>query len=225
MKIFLIIISILGAIVYGMLQINTYYDNKGACSWGLLSGGEYRHKERLDNAIAGLMKDIIKHDKNARRELLTREGKSQAEIDKVLKSLAPQYKKEKEKMEKYCYLDFDKEPYFQKKSMDVKPSDYCEVGTGNNVRDRGYGGFDIEYNFDKESLDFFNPTLYVVQRKDESYYLASRSGIKYDTGYFPCDTRYQGLGETGRILAKKTDVNIDTLDKTKPIKYLKAQNK
>ena len=101
MKTFLITIGVLGAIIYGMLQINTYYDNKGACSWGLF-GGEYRHKERLDNAIAGLMKEIINRDKDARSTLLKQQGKSQAEIDKVLKSLEPQYKKEKEKMEEYC---------------------------------------------------------------------------------------------------------------------------
>ena len=72
-----------------MLQINEHYDDKGACSWSLLNGGYYYNKERLDNAINGLMKDIINHDKKARKALM------------------------------------------------VKPSDYCEAGNGDNVRDRG----------------------------------------------------------------------------------------
>jgi len=188
MKIFLIIISILGAIVYGMLQINTYYDNKGACSWGLFDGGYYYHKERLDNAIAGLMKEIINRDKDARSTLLKQQGKSQAEIDKVLKSLEPQYKKETEKMEKYCYLDFDKEPYFQKKSMRVKPSSYCEISNGNNYDDNGYIGVSIKYKFDDESLKFFS--------------LERLTGIEYHTSYSPCDTKYQGLGETGNFVVR-----------------------
>ena len=188
MKTFLITISILGAIVYGMLQINAHYDNKGACSWGLFSGGEYKHKERLDNAIEGIMSYCISQDKKARSTLLKQQGKSQAEIDKVLKSLEPQYKKEKEKMEKYCYLDFDKEPYFQKKSMRAKPSSYCEIGIGNNSVDSGYTGVRIEYKLDKESLKFFS--------------LERLTGIEYHTGYSPCDTKYQGLGETGNFIVK-----------------------
>ena len=32
MKTFLITTGIIGAIVYGMLQINEHYDDKGACS-------------------------------------------------------------------------------------------------------------------------------------------------------------------------------------------------
>ena len=225
MKSFLITITILGAIVYGMLQINAYYDDKGACSWSLFGGGDYAHKERLDNAIEGLSNDIIKRDKKARKELLLKQGKSEAEITKTLKSLEPQYTLEKEKMKKYCSLDFEKEPYFQKKSMRAKPSAYCEIGNGNNSGDGGYISYHFIYNFDKESLKFFNPISHVVERKDKSFYLASISGIQYDTLYFPCKTRYQGLGETGRILAKKTDVDIDTLDKTKPVKYLKVKEK
>jgi len=218
MKIFLITISILGAIVYGMLQINTYYDNKGACSWGLFDGGYYYHKERLDNAIAGLMKDIIKHDENARSTLLKQQGKSQAEIDKVLKSLEPQYKKEKEKMEKYCYLDFDKEPYFQQYSMEVKPSVYCTVGNSNNYKDKGYGYFDIKYNFDKESFKFFNQVPYYTTRKDQLYYLTDFYGIEYDIPCSSCETRYQGLGESGGFIMGSVDGAIK-IDKKKYIRF------
>jgi len=191
MKTFLITITIIGALIYGMLQLNEYYDDKGACGWSLFHGGYYYHKERLDEAIEGLMNDIIKQDKNARRALMIKQGKNEADINTTLKSLEPQYQKEKEKMQKYCYLDFDKEPYFQKKSMEAKPSVYCEIGNANN------GGndwlfpeisFDIKYNFDKESFKFFN-TKRVV-------------GIAYDTGYSPCETRYQGLGETGHLLVR-----------------------
>jgi len=188
MKTFLITISIIGAIVYGMLQINEHYDDKGACSWGLFSGGYYYHEERLDNAVDGLMKDIIKHDKKARKALMVKQGKSEEEIDKTLKSLEPQYKIEKEKMQKYCYLDFEKEPYFQKKSMRAKPSAYCEIGNGNNYDDNGYIGVSTKYKFDDASLIFFKLTNLV--------------GIEYHTAYSPCDTIYQGLGESGNFVVK-----------------------
>jgi len=188
MKTFLITITIIGAIIYGMLQLNEYYDDKGACAWSLFHGAYYYHKERVDEAIEGLMNDIIKHDKKARRALMQQQGKSEADINQTLKNLEPQYQKEKEKMQKYCYLDFDKEPYFRKRSMRVKPSKYCEIGNGNNSGDSGYVSYHFIYNFDKESLKFFN-TKRVV-------------GIKYDTGYSPCDTRYQGLGETGHLLVR-----------------------
>jgi len=224
MKTFLITITIIGALIYGMLQLNEHYDDKGACGWSLFHGGYYYHKERVDKAIEGLMNDIIKHDKKARKALMIKQGKSQADINQTLKSLEPQYQKEKEKMQKYCYLDFDKKPYFQKKSMEVKPSDYCVIGTGNNVRDEGYGGFDLKYNFDKESFKFFNQVPYYTTRKDKLYYLTDFYGIEYDTPYFPCETRYQGLGESGGFLMGSVDGAIN-IDKTKYIRFYEWNRK
>ena len=192
MKGFLIGLTVFAGFVYGMLQINEYYDDRGACEWGLFSGGHYYHKERLDNVIKGLIKDIIKQDKNARKKLLTRQGKSEADINKTLKALEPKYNREREKIAKHCYLDFEKKPYFQKKSMEVKPSDYCEMGNRNNGNNSGgymgYVSFNIKYSFDDESLKFFN--------------LERLVGIEYDTGYFPCETKYQGLGETGNFVVR-----------------------
>jgi len=215
MKTFLITISILGAIVYGMLQINEHYDNKGACSWGLFDGGgEYRHKERLDNAIAGIMSYCISQDKKARSTLLKQQGKSQAEIDKVLKSLAPQYKKETEKMEKYCYLDFEKEPYFQKKSMRVKPSSYCEISNGNNYDDNGYTGFRVEYNFDKESHKFFNKIDHASKTKADGWEMFVFDGIEYVDASSPCEIRFRGIREGSTVLVTYKN-KIDKIDKTK----------
>jgi len=211
MKTFLITLSIIGAIVYGMLQINEHYDNKGACSWSLLSGGYYYHEERLDNAVDGIISYSIEQDKKARRTFMQQQGKSEVEINKTLKNLEPQYKIEKEKMQKYCYLDFDKEPYFQKKSIVVKPSDYCEVGNSNNYKDKGYGYFDIEYNFDKESLKFFNNMRYIYKTKKNKWQLFLFDGIKYEEPSFPCEVRFKGIGEGSTVLI--TDKEI--FDKTK----------
>ena len=91
-------------------------------------------------------------------------------------------------MQKYCYLDFEKEPYFQKKSMRVKSSDYCEVGNANNYDDNGYIGVSTKYKFDNASLIFFKLTNLV--------------GIVYHTAYSPCETRYQGLGEQGHFVVR-----------------------
>ena len=91
-------------------------------------------------------------------------------------------------MQRYCYLDFEKEPYFQKKSMVVKSSDYCEVGNANNYDDNGYIGVSTKYKFDNASLIFFKLTNLV--------------GIVYHTAYSPCETKYQGLGESGNFVVR-----------------------
>ena len=214
MKTFLITITIIGAIIYGMLQINTYYDDKGACSWSLLGGGDYRHKERLDKALEGLSNDIIKRDKKARKALMLKQGKSDEDINKTLKALEPHYKLEKEKMLKYCYLDFEKESYFQKKSVIVKPSKYCEIGNSNNYKDKGYGYFDITYNFDKESSKFFNQMQYIDKTKQDKWQLFTFDGIQYEEPYFPCEVRFKGIGEGSTVLITDKEI-IDNFDKTK----------
>ena len=216
--------TIIGAIICGVLLLNEYYDNKGACGWSLFHGGYYKHKERHDEVIAGLIKEIITRDKYARKTLMQQQGKSEADINQTLKNLEPQYQKEKEKMQKYCYLDFDKKPYFQKKSMEAKPSDYCVIGTGNNVRDEGYGGFDLKYNFDKESLKFFNEVHYItklmrpsmgINEKPNTWYPYIFYGIKFEGGFSPCETRYHGGENTGWLQDYKTKIHI--YDKTKQV--------
>ena len=216
MKSFLITITILGAIVYGMLQINAYYDDKGACSWSLFGGGDYVHKERLDNAIEGIISYSIKQDKKARRTFMQQQGKSEAEITKTLKSLEPQYTLEKEKMKKYCSLDFEKEPYFQKKSMRVKPSAYCEIGNGNNSGDNGYVSYHLIYNFDKESSKFFNQMQYIDKTKQDKWQLFTFDGIQYEEPYFPCEVRFKGIGEGSTVLITDKEI-INNFDKTKYI--------
>jgi len=219
--------TIIGAIICGVLLLNEYYDNKGACGWSLFHGGYYKHKERHDEVIAGLIKEIITRDKYARKTLMQQQGKSEADINQTLKNLEPQYQKEKEKMQKYCYLDFNKEPYFQKKSMRVKPSKYCEIRNWNNV---GYDwlfpyiAFYIKYNFDKESLKFFNEVHYItklmrpsmdVKEKPNTWYPYIFKGIKFDGGFGSCETRYHG-GETTEWLQEYKN-KIDVYDKNKQI--------
>jgi len=214
MKTFLITITIIGALIYGMLQLNEHYDNKGACGWSLFHGGYYYHKERVDKAIDGIISYSIKQDKKARRTLMQQQGKSEADINQTLKNLEPQYQKEKEKMKKYCYLDFDKKPYFQKKSMEVKASEYCVIGTGNNVRGEGYGGFDLKYNFDKESLKFFNEINHVYKTKENKWQVFTFDGIKYEEPYLPCEVRFKGIGEGSTVLITDKEI-IKHFDKTK----------
>ena len=127
-------------------------------------------------------------------------------------------------MFKYCYVDFNISPYYNENINGfTNPTEYCKIGHRNNAGEWLFPAtsYSIEYKFDKESLDFFNPVSYVVERSNKSFYIARFSGIVYDTSYSFCDTRYQGLGETGRFLAKKSDIDIRKIDKKKFIEYLK----
>jgi len=127
-------------------------------------------------------------------------------------------------MEKYCYLDFEKEPYFQKKSMVVKPSDYCEISNGNNYDDNGYIGVSIKYKFDDESLKFFNQVKYItklmrpamgVKEKPNTWYPYFFYGIKFGAGFSPCETRYHGGENTGWLQKYKKEIHV--YDKTTQI--------
>jgi len=227
MKGFLIGLTVFAGFVYGMLQINEYYDDRGACSWSLFSGGHYYHKERLDNVIKGLMKEIIERDKYARRVLLKNQGRNETDINQIIKALEPKYNREREKMAKYCYLDFEKKPYFQKKSMEVKPSDYCEIGNVNNGGNGWlfkYTSFNVKYSFDDESMKFFNEMKYItklmrpamgVKEKPNTWYPYTFYGMTFGAGFSPCKTRYFGGENAGWL--QKYETEIHTYDKTKQV--------
>lgn len=168
--------------------------------------GKYYHEERLDNMLSGLIQYIIKKDKVNRRKWLEKEGYSKEDINKTFQILQVRYKEEREKIFKYCFIDFSEKKYYPLNPEFFKEMDYCSISNDNLAHSSNFIDLGVTYTFDSESSAFFNEVPYIGRdwhhsRKEKvaPYQDINITGIACNYAYDTGDTEYKGYGEGCRI--------------------------